>query len=476
MESATDKPMSSVLQAKHDPSSRHRGQFGHTSRRRAVTGHVPAVLERSHAPTGGYFLTEFEVHGCETSHSYDRALQWVATPNIFADHALSTPTTRRSADGLQVTTAQLPPVAVLLPDRKEAEAEHLRKYLIYAVTGDVRARNNRTGRKRSWRYRVRGLRLWAELSPDPPENLMAAEQPDGSAPRLLPARLSCATCRVPQTATVRMNGPECAFSLIAAQGRPLDIDLGKACVVAGFSTQGRHPPTRDYPRVARCARDGWVVEGRPDWDPSQRYSGPTVQVLAAEADGARHRQHLTPQWVSRYELRWRGDGGRTWRSLGTFEGNSDATTEVAHLLDHRFVKGGLVCRYLRFVPLEWRGGGAVRVGVYGQPLEGPRGRHQRQGGGGTRHGPTAHAAPSGAADEGPESVTYTLTQTSESYNPIFCREGSVAVAARCRCSYCPCHLNTSASARRHRRRRQAAADVRAVLCEEDQSSVVELQH
>ena len=80
-----------------------------------------------------------------------------------------------------------------------------------------------------------------------------------------------------------------------------------------------------------------------------------------------------PQFVTRYELLWRAEGGRAWHSLGNFGGNSDGTSEVSHSFST--VRGGLHARYLRLVPLECsEGGGAVRVGVYGRALGAERTR------------------------------------------------------------------------------------------------------
>ena len=96
----------------------------------------------------------------------------------------------------------------------------------------------------------------------------------GGEPTLLPARLHCAGGPVPQGAIVRVNAPACAFSVETARGRPLDIDLGQECAIVGVSTQGRHPPTRMFPRVAHEPTLGWLVEGQPDWPAGEKYRGP----------------------------------------------------------------------------------------------------------------------------------------------------------------------------------------------------------
>jgi hypothetical protein len=73
-----------------------------------------------------------------------------------------------------------------------------------------------------------------------------------------------------------------------------------------------------------------------------------------EQDSAMH------QWVWKYEVVGRVDSGRTWFSLGVFDGNRDMTTEVAHKL-----LSPVKCRYLRFHVLGYDRVPAMRVGVYG---------------------------------------------------------------------------------------------------------------
>jgi hypothetical protein len=66
-------------------------------------------------------------------------------------------------------------------------------------------------------------------------------------------------------------------------------------------------------------------------------------------------------WVWKYEVSARKDGGRNWFSLGAFDGNKDAITEVAHRLLEP-----VVCRFLRFRVLGYDRVPAMRVGVYGK--------------------------------------------------------------------------------------------------------------
>jgi hypothetical protein len=66
------------------------------------------------------------------------------------------------------------------------------------------------------------------------------------------------------------------------------------------------------------------------------------------------------QWVWKYEVVVRVEGGREWFSLGAFDGNRDMTTEVAHKLFST-----IKCRYLRFHVLGFDRVASMRVGVYG---------------------------------------------------------------------------------------------------------------
>lgn len=458
-----EKPYFAARRERYNPGAKRYGFHGHTVRHTyAPESNAEPTLERSHEASlaGSYAqqladrgpllakqfaLTAFELDGYDVHRSLGKDGAWDAVPQVLAEHCIAPPCTRRTRDGVEVTSLSLAPVGVVLPDPALAAAAHRLTHEIYAVTGDLGSRAARgRRRKSSWRWRVRGLRLHAELPSQPPALVMdAARAASCREAALLPARLGCATCKVPQGAIVRVNAPQLAFSVPEARGRPLLIDLGGECAVFAFATQGRHPPTRQYPRVAHDARDGWVVEGRPDWPSTQRYREEVWTVLTTEAD-KNAGPHVAPQWVSRYELQWRAEHGREWHSLGAFAGNTDATSEVAHLLDESFVKGGLTCRYLRLLPLETHGGGAVRIGVYGAAARGPE-----------RRAPGRRARGRGAADDGvPEAVTYTLTAPCEGRTRSLCRDGSRAYG-RCRCSYC---LARNRPAQRQARQRQAERD------------------
>ena len=279
----------------------------------------------------------------------------------------------------------IPRVGALCSD---AERQRARRHASHAAKMDGQIHLLPPGRRRP--------RLWATPPVNPPQAVMSA--------LLRPKRAGGSRQR---TATggpaVRNNTWRVAFDVESARGRPLELDLGVNCLIDHVSTQGGHPPTRVYPRIIHKKRsctgepEIYMVEGRPGWSLAQhgRYEGPFWEILDFKRDGwnkdtsddahwtARdryrdglgtslwHHYNQRPlcsaamrlQWVRRYEIMWRADGGRAWHSLGVFTGNNDAMTEVVHRCGD--IKGGLHARYLRFVPLECEGGGALRVGVYG---------------------------------------------------------------------------------------------------------------
>ena len=191
-------------------------------------------------------------------------------------------------------------------------------------------------------------------------------------------------------------------------------------------------------------------------------------MLLTESDRQRARatrrdDFIVEQWVCRYQLLWRADHGHAWNDLGTFEGNGDATSEVVARLDRLASgkDGGLVCRYLRLVPLVSKGGGALRVGVYGRRVQDLK----------TVAAPKETARRSEAWAEGWEceicaddetEVMYTLTEPREAFNAHFGSDGSRGIGSSCRCSYC----RAPANGNRQRQRRAAAEEagclVRAV--------------
>mmetsp|Transcript_89501 Transcript_89501/g.286847 ORF Transcript_89501/g.286847 Transcript_89501/m.286847 type:complete len:585 (-) Transcript_89501:178-1932(-) len=139
----------------------------------------------------------------------------------------------------------------------------------------------------------------------------------------------------------------------------LEVDLGGTCNVTYVSTAGRYPPTETYPSPALLGL----------WETTHgtRGSGETWKVVKPDVAGWQ-------QWVTKYQLQARLDGGRTWDTIGTLKGNCDMTTEHAHdLRDFCHNPEGLKCRYLRFLPQGNNGKPAMRIGVYGVSLDTRRG-------------------------------------------------------------------------------------------------------
>ena len=304
-------------------------------------------------------ITDFELDGLDVIHSLDRDSAWSAVPNILAEHSVSVPEVRKLSSGRVMTTFQLAPAGMLMPDPMVAEELHRFTHNIYEIR----------------RHRPTLVRT---IPTEPPEEV-PLQQP------LLRATLSCTGMRVPQTATVRCNQNASYWNVEGANGKPLEIDLGTTCLISHVATQGRHPPLRPWPKVWRDSSTGlWAVEDaeyQSSHVPGTRYKGPFYQVRMEASfrdEGGRHLGlgYHEPMYVRRYELFWRADGGRRWHPLGAFEGNSDETSEVAH--SFAAVRGGLRARYLRVVPLETEGGGGLRVGVYGEPA-GAAERHVQQG-------------------------------------------------------------------------------------------------
>lgn len=112
----------------------------------------------------------------------------------------------------------------------------------------------------------------------------------------------------------------------------LEVDLGADCRVTFVSTQGQ------FPMIKRTIRETGL------------------RIV---------RDELSCNWVTKYELSYRQNHGHEWIVAGaSFEGNRDMLTEVAHKLDGPDGKG-ILCRYLRVLPLAFHGKPAMRVGVYG---------------------------------------------------------------------------------------------------------------
>jgi hypothetical protein len=202
------------------------------------------------------------------------------------------------------------------------------------------------------------------------------------------------TCRNLRRATVhRSNDHEaCAWTPRDVQTRQpeyLQLDLGEECYVSHVSTRGRFPRSEQYPTSAQL--DGWG-----GWGAIPREA--RVRVRAGVPSTA---------WTCKYQLFARRDGGRTWDLIGTFQGNTDGTTEVAHslaqLVGGRGETSGLRCRALRFVPVEASAGGvaALRIGAYGTRISAGEGAA-------ITHTAGARAAASGSEAAIPALVSYLL--------------------------------------------------------------------
>mmetsp|Transcript_807 Transcript_807/g.1559 ORF Transcript_807/g.1559 Transcript_807/m.1559 type:complete len:563 (-) Transcript_807:123-1811(-) len=87
---------------------------------------------------------------------------------------------------------------------------------------------------------------------------------------------------------------------------------------------------------------------------------------ATQYDANYERDEKQPTWfVSSYRLFYKLEKDGHWVPLGTFAGNSDRDTEVAHRLVDESSRKAILMRYLRYQPDQFTGHKAVRVGVYG---------------------------------------------------------------------------------------------------------------
>ena len=421
----TEKPFAEVQRQRHDGTNGRVALHGHTARKSCYSAsferHSTVVklsrqlprcrnhdyLDKEKAygtqPTSRlaepYALTALELNGVEVNHSLQKANAWASVPSLLAENCVGLPSSRKLASGKVETQYQLVSQGLLMPDPAVAAAEHKLSTHLYEIK----------------RHRPQ---LQAVFPTEPPEGVTSP---------LLKATLKCRGVHVPQTAIVRVKAAqpvesaalgEClscvdlidslwccpglrqsrrlcgprgpgarshycnqahtsCFDVARAKGKPLEIDLGASCAISAFSTMGRHPSTRLYPKIGIELDGGRVTQPEamvtvedsdylPGYKHGEKYKGPYWTVrMPASHDRLAH----TSAWVRRYELWWRADGGRQWHKLGCFAGNADDVGETAHNLgDLGPGRGGLVARYLRIVPLESEGGGAMRVGVYGERL------------------------------------------------------------------------------------------------------------
>jgi len=374
-----EKPFADVR--RHRFEGRRKGLMGHTGRRGCycsscrLESNGNLEIMRSHKPKMAngndfsyldsadhlgkpssrlrepYLVTDFERAGLDTSYSLERSLAWSIVPDTLAAMSVAPPSTKKRPDGKKDTTFVLEATGAFLPTAAMASATRDLNTKIYSVQG-------------------RHKKLWKHVAIDPPMGVQG---------EFLKASLHCSGNRVPSTAMVRCNQTASAWDVATSRGKPLDIDLGQNCAIFNFSTQGRHPMTRLYPRRYLGDDKIWRVEDRDllrnvvvSSSGDETYYGPRYTVLCTEADNeimSHDRRQWTQQmYVTRYELQWREDGGRSWNSLGVFNGNTDPTTEVAHSFS---MYKNLKARYLRVIPIDCEGGGAMRVGIYGTPIEKP---------------------------------------------------------------------------------------------------------
>jgi len=145
----------------------------------------------------------------------------------------------------------------------------------------------------------------------------------------------------------------------------LEVDLLRNCIVTEVSTAGRYPKYDYFPN------EDWLSNRN-----ITTYLGPKWKIVA---------ENQIFQWVQKYELKYRIQGGRSWISLGMFTaaGNANPINEVIRpILDGE----GVLARYLRFYPIHKKSmrasfnqnrkhimcqessqSIAMRVGVYGYP-------------------------------------------------------------------------------------------------------------
>lgn len=430
-----DKPNSDVRRRRYDTAARYAGMQGHTARQRVRNDDdLSSTVTRDAAVTAGneefkyldvnkpygepgsntlkepYKITAFELDGF--GENLNRENAWEAIPHFLQEHSVGVPAVRRLHDGRIETTFQVEAAGLILPDPKLAAANAKLNTHIYEI-------------------RRHKPRLVTVVPTEPPESVTKP---------LLKAALHCVGGRVPQTAVVRCNDVRSAWLVERSRGKPLEIDLGSACKIMHFSTQGRHMPTRRYPFVWKDHNSGQLEVEDAAYHSNVdahfvretgRYTGPYWMVRTGMRDDSRRLgnhgcAYHSPQWVSQYELLWRAENGRKWHSLGVFKGNTDETSEVVHTFTN--VQGGVVARYLRVVPLESTNGGAMRVGVYGEPLV------SGDGGAARRTGTRARA--DGESELATTLVEYRITQPTERANRHLLRDSRSYYRARCRCSYC----------------------------------------
>jgi hypothetical protein len=134
--------------------------------------------------------------------------------------------------------------------------------------------------------------------------------------------------------------------------RPSDyceVDLGQNERVLGFGTLGYAD--------THCLPTPEMIRSYSD------YNGPRITFLRRPGLGSGH-------WVTRYEVQARAEGGK-WKAVGVFKGNDNCYEEVSHSLMAFTKGGGLVCRQLRFRPLDgaYHNSKALKINIYGPKVD-----------------------------------------------------------------------------------------------------------
>ena len=487
-----EKPMSDILRERYDGTGK-RSCGGNSVRRRRYYERE-AVIETELCGGGDWSKEPYPENRsrllscveCEgTNCGFDNAGTWEVLPALLEENALGPPQVKRKKDGAVTSTYQLEAIMEQVETRRgeTTPSQHDKRDERRRKQGHLPPRSGAIYELRSHpTNRRRRPALFADPPGAPPERV--------GAPLLTPRSLGGRGGKHRLAPLVRNDDFSAAFDVeadgggVGARRCHVEIDLGTDCALTAISTQGRHPPTRVYPQVRherRAARHnnnhqrappplrlpfGWNegggadgeggegggegpdgtrywVEGYRDWNLARdgQYEGPTWRVLSlgdttyhGNAPLRRHEREL--QWVSRYEVSIRAEGGRAWRSLGAFRGNGDATGEVAHSL-HQY-KGGVVARFVRFRPLEAVGGGAMRVGVYGRPVVGSGAGGDDAASAATHRGAgrgRGAAAAAAAADDETPLVTYELTRPSPTAHTWYIAKSGRGPRGGCRCCW-----------------------------------------
>ena len=158
----------------------------------------------------------------------------------------------------------------------------------------------------------------------------------------------------------------------------LQVDLGRECIVTDVSTKGRAPQTTMFPgcRPQRhySEADAEYAQRVDTWESHREWLWHTHGLSEVPVWHTRSMWEKV-EFVKRYELSIRCEGGMWIKVPEVFQANTEFHTERANSLHMYAARGeaGVRARYLRFTPLSLNQGGyhgrkAMRVGVYGHEL------------------------------------------------------------------------------------------------------------